>query len=183
MAAGMTAPAYLTPAYYRTVKTAERAWPEREPAPDVTNRDGVLAPFAYPRAVVDLERAARAAGWEIRTGYSRGQVRSVKIGTYRHLDVIGVHGMHPESGWRFVANYARKTTGGSWEWLTISVWKLGVRTRWTYATVTDLKEFVAVSGAVGTAWFKAVEARVLDAQERARIANRTRARQGREGSS
>lgn len=173
---------YLTREYYRAGRKAVREWPEHDPAPEVTNRDDVL-PFAYPPAVDTLEGAARKAGWEVRTGYSRGSVRSTRIGTYRLLDCIGVHGRHPVSGWRFVAIYARTAPAGKWAWFKISIWKAGVQTRFVDANVTDLKAFIEVAGAVGKPWFKAVAARVADQEERNRVNARNRTAKPKEGSS
>jgi len=160
-----------------------REWPEFDPAPEVTVRDDVPPPFAYPRAVAGLERAARDGGWEVRTGYSRGSVRSTRIGTYRLLDCVGVHGVHPVTGWRFVAIHARTAPSGKWEWFKISIWKVGVQTRFIHANVTDLMGFLVVAGDVGKPWFKAIAARVAEQQERQRVNARNRTAKPKEGSS
>jgi hypothetical protein len=181
---------YLTPAYYRR-KPAASGWSEVEPPPEVTTRDA-RPPDApsVPSAVLKLQRAAEGAGWTILTGYSRGPERAVRVGTYKLTEAYGVYAdRHPGSGWRFAALYARTVGAKSWAWRSIAIRRPGhlvgpgLGAVFVHATITDLHEFIAVRGDVGTPWFKAVQARVEDAAVRARAAARTRPSTHKEGSS
>lgn len=101
-------------------------WPEIDPAPVVVNTqprpEG--APVD-PSAVLKLQRAAEAAGWATRTGYSRGPLRTRSVGVYKDVEIIGVWaGELDETRW--YAMYER-TVGAAtgWKWGAITLWTRG----------------------------------------------------------
>lgn len=101
-------------------------WPASDPAPEVTSRDPRPegAPVD-PIAVKRLQRAAEAAGWPVRVGYSRAQVRTRSVGVYKTVETIGVWaGAH--DGIRWCAMYQR-TVGArtGWKWADIVIWGVG----------------------------------------------------------
>lgn len=148
---------------------AETGWPEHDPIPEVLNTDP-RPDVPVPPAVAALQALGIHEGWEVRLGWSTGPERAVRVGTYKQTEAWGVWaGPHPETGWRWNAMYTR-TKGKTWAWRSTAIWLPGARTRFRYATVTDLKECIAVHGTVGEAWFKAVHARVLDQAERTKAA-------------
>lgn len=148
-------PAYLSAPYYRARKVPPPAWPEDDPAPEITTREGLQV--SAPQAVAKLSKAAREAGFEVRVGLARGWARAVKIGTYRHLDSVGIALLG--HGWRVHAVYARTVGGKTWAWRSIAIWGVTRPQRFGYATITDLGQFVALRGGVGPAWFKGIYAR------------------------
>lgn len=174
------------PAYWQaiTARPDPPAWPDIDPVPVVTNRDARPAGApADPRAVAGLLRAGRAGGWAVMSGYSRGPMRAQKTGTYKDVEVIGVWaGVHPETGWRWYAMHER-TTGAAtgWKWARITIWRPGTAFRFTHATVTDLKTFLASRGTVERTWFAAIaareEAKTAKAKTRTTIGT-TKAREG-----
>ncbi|MFL6145616.1 MAG: hypothetical protein ACJ72N_27610 [Labedaea sp.] len=115
-------------------------------------------------------------------GYSRGPVRSVRVGAYKRVEVFGVQAApHPETRWRFWALYSRPLPAGVWSW-RISIWRAD-RVVFTHATVTDLADFIGVRGSVLPAWFKGIHARVEEQKERQRVAAKARPKKTKEGSS
>ena len=146
------------------------SWPEHDPPFEVSNLDPRPADApAVPRSVVSLMGLGTEAGWEMRVGYSRGPVRAKGTGTYKRVEIFGVWaGVHPDTGYRFSAMYQREIGKETWSWSSISIWRLG-EVPFPYALVTDLKEFIRVSGSVGVPWFKAVEARELDKIDKQKI--------------
>lgn len=155
----MLPPAYLSAAYYRSRKVPPPVWPERDPEPEHTTRDGVFR-VVRPDAVTKLIKAAARSGFTVRTGYARGWARAVKIGSYRHLDSYGIALLG--HGWRVHAVYARTVGAKTWEWRSIAIWGVARPQRFGYATITDLTQFVALRGAVTPAWFKGIYAREED---------------------
>lgn len=125
---------------------SRREWPAVDPPPVVLNTDHRPADApADPSAVARVARQARAAGWEIRTGYSRGPMRAVAVGTFKDVQVFGIWaGVHPVTGWRFYAMYER-TVGAAtgWKWARITVWR-GAERR-SGLSVTELGEFIRVA--------------------------------------
>lgn len=159
-------------AYWSQAKPEAPTWPEHDPLPEVHSTDPrpESAP-ADPRPVLAIVKAATAAGWLVRVGYSRGPARAVKVGTYKMVETFGVWSApHPDTGWRFYGMYER-TVGAAtgWKWDRIGIWKPG-GTRFVEASVTDLKEFIAVRGSVLTSWFKAIHQR----EERKKTQAKTR---------
>lgn len=115
-------------------------WPATDPAPVVVNTDPRPegAPVDPP-AVLKLQRAAQAAGWPIRTGYSRGLLRTRSVGVYKDVEIIGVWaGEH--DGTRWYAMYER-TIGAKtgWKWGAITLWKRG-QPMVSGLTITQLTE-------------------------------------------
>lgn len=101
-------------------------WPEMDPLPVAVNTSPrpVGAP-EDPTAVKRLQRAAEAAGWPIRIGYSRGLLRTRSVGVYKDVEIIGVWaGEH--DGTRWYAMYER-TVGAAtgWKWGAITLWHRG----------------------------------------------------------
>lgn len=169
------------PGYYAAGRKVAAAWPERDPVPEVLSTDPRPPGLTVPRAVLALQADGTVAGWTVRVGYSRGPARAVRVGTYKLVETWGVWaGPHPDTGWRWCAMHER-TVGKTWSWPRVTIWQPSEHTRFTHATVTDLRAFMAVRGSVGTPWFKAVHARVMEQQERARSAARNRTPSGKEG--
>lgn len=162
------------PDYWRQQRPEPPAWPERDPVPHITTRDPRPADAPRePSAVQSLARTADVAGWRVRVDYSRGPERAVRVGTYKLTETFGVWTTpHPDTGWRFSAIYARTVGRPTWSWTRIAIWRPGklvgpgLGARFTHATVTDLKAFVAARGSVNAAWFKAIEARAADKTKR-----------------
>lgn len=115
-------------------------WPAADPAPVTVN----TAPRPEgapedPRAVKSLQRAAEAAGWPIRVGYSRGLLRTRSIGVYKDVEIIGVWaGEHDQTRW--YALYER-TIGAKtgWKWGAITLWQRGKPLE-SGLTITQLME-------------------------------------------
>lgn len=101
-------------------------WPDSDPPPVVVNT--ASRPEGAPQdppAVLKLQRAAQAAGWPIRTGYSRGLLRTRSVGVYKDVEIIGVWAGWAH-GWRFYAMYER-TVGAAtgWKWGAVTAWQVG----------------------------------------------------------
>lgn len=114
------------PGYYRAGRKVAATWPPVDPAPAVINRDPRPegAPVDPP-AVLKLQRAAQAAGWTTRAGYSRGLLRTRSVGVYKDVEIIGVWAAeHDETRW-----YAmhERTIGAKtgWTWGAITLWRRG----------------------------------------------------------
>jgi hypothetical protein len=156
------------------VRPEPRAWPENDPAPEHTTRDP-FPDMPLPTALAALKKKAEAAGWEVRVGYSRAKRRAVKIGSYDLVETLGVWG--EGHGWRFSAMYERKPEGAvsaqAWKWGSISLWADG-KFPFSYASVTDLKEWLAVRGSVLPSWFAAIAAREKAKAEKQKAAAKTR---------
>jgi DUF1365 family protein len=78
-----------------------------------------------PSAVLKLQRAAQAAGWATRTGYSRGLLRTRSVGIYKDVEIIGVWAAEKD-GVRWYAMHER-TVGAAtgWKWGAITLWTRG----------------------------------------------------------
>lgn len=111
---------------------------------------------------------ARRNGWEVRVGYSLGQARAVKKGTYKLVHTFGLWGRG--YGWRWAAMYEwSPDLKKEWTWDRTAIWASsgelvapGLGTRFVVANVTDLRTFLSLNGGVGAAWFKEVHARVME---------------------
>jgi hypothetical protein len=160
---------------------AATGWPEHDPVPEVLTTDPWPADFITPKPPLDLRTFATAKGWLVRLGYSRGPERAVRVGTYKLTEHVGVWAAEL-NGWRWSAIHSR-TVGKAWSWSAITIWRPGVGTRFTHATVTDLKEWLTYTSPPPPAWFKAVHARVEDQKERVRTAARNRPKTRKEGTS
>lgn len=121
-------------------------WTAEDPPPTVTTRDARPegAP-EDPAAVKKLQRAAEGAGWPIRTGYSRGLLRTRSVGVYKDVEIIGVWAGLAH-GWRWYAMYER-TIGAKtgWKWSAITAWQVGRPMR-SNLSVTELYAFLSVEG-------------------------------------
>ena len=185
----------LTPAdglaYWHALKPTEpAAWPEHDPAPEVTTLDPRPADAPdEPRAVRLLVAEATAAGWQARVGYSRGPIRAVKVGTYKTVECFGVWASeHPETGWRFCAMHER-TIGAAtgWKWARVTMWHArgkattGGALRFSHANRTDLSTFIELRGLVLPSWFAAIEKRVVEQAERQKAAAKKRPRKTENG--
>lgn len=158
-------PDWRTLDYWQALKPPPaRSWPAADPLPEVTTFDPLDA--ISPGSVEALILDGRLAGWPVKAGFSRGEVRTPTIGRYKLVETWGVwSGVH--GPWRWNAMYER-TIGarGGWTWSRTAIWRPGYR--FTLANVTDLREFLAVGGTVSRAWFKGIEARVHDQKARAK---------------
>lgn len=128
------------PGYYTAGRKAAAAWPETDPAPVVVNTaERPKGAPMDPSAVLKLQRAAQAAGWGTRTGYSRGLLRTRSVGVFKDVEIIGVWASeHQETRW--YAMYER-TIGAKtgWKWGAITLWRRGQPME-TGLTITDLYE-------------------------------------------
>ncbi len=161
------------PDYYSAGRTVALDWPEMDPAPLVTSLDPVPADAPECRKpFLDLQRFAERHGWEVRAGYSLGQTRAVRKGTYKTQHTWGLWGRG--YGWRWCAMYAwSPDLKAGWAWDGTAIWRadggvvaLDLGFRFVVANVTDLREWLSLNGDTGAAWFKAVHARVMDQQAR-----------------
>lgn len=182
------------------------AWPEHDPAPEVTSLDPRPAdaptdPLAVRKTAARLE----AAGWEVRIGYARSWKRQPKTGTYRPIETFSVQAGpgHP-SGWRVMAVYERfrdatyartyypgtpytvKETPpsgqpGTWKWASVRITPPnGVFPRHA-VSITDLKEFASVRGSVLPAWFIGIETREAAKEAKQKQAAKDRPKKSGEG--
>lgn len=117
------------PDYYTQGRRVAVTWPEHDPSPVVTTVDPRPegAP-TDPSAVLKLVRAAQAAGWATRTGYSRGPLRTRSPGRYKDVEIIGVWASEKD-GLRWYAMHER-TIGAAtgWKWGAITTWTATERT-------------------------------------------------------
>jgi hypothetical protein len=159
------------------VRPEPRAWPEHDPAPMRSNREPLPEGFIVPNAFAAVKKKAEACGFEVRYGLSQSMKRKVLIGSYDALDTLGMWGAG--NGWRFSAMYERKPEANNpdWKWGSISLWAEG-KFPFPYASVTDLKEWLAVRGSVVPGWFAAITAR-----EKAKAAKQKAAAKNRPASS
>lgn len=174
---------FTDPAYWRQSKPELPTWPERDPIPEVLSTDPRPADApAEPGPVLDLVQRATAGGWLVRVGFSRGPARAVKVGAYKMVETFGVWAApHPDTGWRFCAMHERSIGAATgWKWDRTGIWKPGhtvapgLGSRFVDATVTDLKEFVAIRGSVLPHWFKGIHARVQEQAAKTRAAAKAR---------
>lgn len=170
-------------------------WPERDPEPEISNRDPrpVDAP-AIPKSVSDLAALAKASGWEVRVGYSRALLRGTANSTYRLVETYGVwFGTGHVSGWRASAMYqrfadageirrfdgekieadasTRKGKPGTWTWKKVTIFSGFTRHE---VSVTNLKEFVTVRGSVLPTWFEAIAEKQAEQEAKQREAAKNR---------
>jgi hypothetical protein len=126
--------------YYTVGRVPPPAWPDSDPPPVVLNTDPRPegAPVD-PSAVLKLVRAAQAAGWATRTGYSRGLLRTRSPGRYKDVEIIGVWSNANVDGLRWYAMHER-TIGAAtgWKWGAITVWSVAERT--SNLKITELYE-------------------------------------------
>ena len=178
------------PGYYTIGKVVELDWPEHDPAPQVLSTDPRPADAPEERkATVNVVNFARRNGWEVRVGYSLGQARAVKKGTFKTVHTFGLWGMG--YGWRWCAMYEwSPDLKKEWTWDRTAIWRAdaelvapGLGTRFVDANVTDLRAFLGLNGGVGHAWFKGVHARVQEQAEKARAKAKAATPKAKEGAS
>jgi hypothetical protein len=172
------------PEYVPEPRYAEE--PERvtQPAPVITSIETyeTWEEAWYPSGPRGFAKAARAAGWEARIGFSRGYVPGAKADTWEVRDVIGVHvngfGRRAVALWERnpEAEFSAKKleagvkageipSGMAWSSSGTGI-HLGGGRSWPYANLTDLKEWVALQGAVLPAWYEIIQAWVQAHEER-----------------
>lgn len=185
---------WRSPEYWRNLRpVAVGGWPEEHPAPQVTTRDP-RPPEAPPEplAVRRLVALASGAGWRVRTGYSIGDHRAVKIGTYRRVECFVVAGVRPP--WRWYVAYERLlyTVGaGGFKVVRTAIWRTdglpvagpSSMLYFVDAGVTDMQEFIGFTEDPKPLWFKEIHARKALANENAKIRAQNAAKRNREGQS
>jgi hypothetical protein len=178
------------PDYYTTGKVNALDWPEKDPAPIVLSTDPRPADAPEERkAMVNVVKFAQKNGWDVRVGYSLGQARAVKRGTYKMVHTFGLWGLG--YGWRWCAMYAwSPDLAGEWAWDGTAIWRadagpvaMGLGSRFVDANVTDLRAFLGLNGGVGPAWFKGVHARVEEQKARQKAKAKTATPKAKEGAS
>lgn len=124
--------------------------------------------------MLNVVNFARRNGWEVQVGYSLGQARAQRKGTYKLVHTFGLWGLG--YGWRWCAMYEwSPDLKKEWTWDRTAIWMAqggpvaaGLGSRFVDANVTDLRTFLGLNGGVGAAWFKGVHARVMEQTERNR---------------
>jgi len=147
----------------------------------------------YPVGPRGLAKAARAAGWEARIGFARGPVPGQAKDSWEIRDTIGVwmdgFGKRAAGMWERNPDAefsAKKLEAGNikpgeipsgMQWSTAgTAILLGKGMSWGYANLTDLKEWLALQGAVLPSWYTMIQAWVQAHEERdARKAKTTKA--------
>jgi hypothetical protein len=136
----------------------------------------------FPSGPRSLAKLARDAGWEVRIGFSRGPVAGQKADTWEIRDLIGVwvngYGKRAVALWErnpeaeFSARSLEKgvkpgdiPSGMKWATAGTAI-MLGKGRSWPYANLTDLKEWIAVHGAVLPSWYTMIQAWVQAHEER-----------------
>lgn len=170
-------------------------WPDKDPVPLWFN---TAPPPSYAPAMaapaLRLKNRGEAAGWPIRTGYSRAWRRGQKVGHFRLIEAYGVWaGDHP-SKWRFLAIHERFvdakaehayfadtdeleliTSGsggpGTWTWSNVVIFRAFAR---HHVLITDLGNFLDVRGSVTPGWFKEIEERDERKKQRQKLAAKGR---------
>jgi hypothetical protein len=156
------------------------------PPPIITNLETTSAwdEKWYPSGPRSLAALARTHGWDVRMGFSRGYVPGAREGTYELRDTIGVwmdgYGRRAAAFWernpdaQFSARkletgveYGEIPSGMTCKasHTTIYVQGGGV---FSYASLSDLKEWITARGEVRPFWCESVRARVLMQNENAR---------------
>lgn len=155
------------------------------PKPHITNAETVDWPWGwYPSGPRSFANHALAYGWHVRMGFSRGYVPAAKEDSWDLRDFIGVlldgYGCRAGAFWERnpEAEFsARKLESGvkpgeipsgmNWT-MTSSVIKGGGMFGFPYASLMDLREWVALKGNVSHAWYTEIQAWVLAHAENSR---------------
>lgn len=136
----------------------------------------------YPSSPRTLAKAARAAGWEVRIGFSRGYVPGQAKDSWEIRDIIGVwmngYGRRAVATWERnpEAEFSAKKldagvkpgeipSGMQWSTSGTAI-MLGGGMSWPYANLTDLKEWIQLKGAVLPTWYEHIQAWVQAHEER-----------------
>lgn len=160
------------PVYVPADPLDENAEPE-DHLPVITSRETYRTwDYAwYPSGPRGFLRRAEAAGWDVRMGFSRGYIPGAKADTWDMRDMIGVwvngYGRRAAAFWSRNPDAefsARKLEAGNikpGEIPSGMTWKasgttirISERESWTYASLADLDEWVALHGAVLPSWYK-----------------------------
>lgn len=137
----------------------------------------------YPRAPRGFMAKARAAGWDVRIGFSRGSIPGAKANTYQTRDMIGVwlDGFGKRAGVFWERNpdavfSAKKLeaspkpgeipSGMMWTTKGGSI-RFGPGMAFPYPNLTEMEEWVALRGEVLPSWYVACQKRVMDAAAKA----------------
>lgn len=138
----------------------------------------------YPASPRNLAKRARAAGWEVRLGFSRGYAEGRKANTYALRDVIGVwldgFGKRAVVYWERNPDAeftAKKLEAGikpgeipsGYQWTPRGGSIIGEKgTSFPYPNLTEMEEWISLGGAVLPDWYESTKRRVLAAQAKAR---------------
>lgn len=170
------------PEYVRLIK----------PAPDTLNSQAIITTKDtwpaweecwYSGGPRSLAKLARGSGWEARMGFSRGYVPGLAKDSWEIRDMIGVYlngyGRRAAAFWERNpdAEFSQKKLDSGtikpgeipsgMAWSSSGTWiGLGNGMVWTYANLTDLKEWVLVNGAVLPLWYTMIQAWVQAHTER-----------------
>lgn len=138
----------------------------------------------YPSGPRSLARAARAAGWEARIGFSRGYVPGQAEDSWNVRDIIGVwvngYGKRAVALWERnpEAEFSAKKleagvrpgeipSGMAWSSTGTGIMlPAAMGMSWPYANLTDLKEWIALKGNVLPSWYTMIQAWVQAHEER-----------------
>ena len=176
-------PAYVpTPRYVEEVAEVTTA-----PPPGITSIETYKTweEAWYPAGPRALAKAARAAGWEARVGFSRGYVPGSKAGSWDVRDIIGVwldgFGRRAAAFWErnpeaeFSAKKQESGTIKDGEIPSGMKWSssgglimLGKGMAFPYANLSDLEEWVKLQGAVLPAWYRTIQDWVQAHEENAK---------------
>ncbi len=129
-------------------------------APVVSSRDGA-EPVRWPGAVLKLAEFALEAGWQVRRQYARGVMPHGTTG--RQNGAVKDSFAVIMWGWRGRADGVRAYAvyrGTGWD--SVCMVREG-RGPVAGGSVTDLREWLCVGGAMPDMWWLEVEARALDA--------------------
>jgi hypothetical protein len=173
------------PEYVPTPRYAEE--PERpvQPEPIISSNETYESwdEAWYPSGPRSLAKAAREAGWEARIGFSRGYVPGQSKDSWEVRDIIGVwlngYGRRAVATWERnpEAEFSAKKleagnikpgeipSGMAWSSSGTAIMVAKGRS-WPYANLTDLKEWVALHGAVLPSWYTMIQAWVQAHEER-----------------
>lgn len=127
----------------------------------------------YPSGPRNFAKRARAAGWDVRIGFSRGSIPGAKEDTWETRDIIGVwlNGYGKRAGAFWERNpdaefSARKLEAGNikpgevpsgMQWSsTGGLIMIGPKTAFPYANLTEMDEWVSLRGAVLPSWYEAI---------------------------
>jgi len=135
----------------------------------------------YPLGPRSFAKRARAAGWEVRIGFSRGKVPGQAADSWETRDMIGVwlngFGRRAVALWErnpYAEFSARKLEAGikPGEVPSGMAWSskggqimLGQGRAFPYANLADMDEWVAVQARVLPSWYEAIQAWVQGHEE------------------
>lgn len=150
----------------------------------------------YPSGPRAFAKRARAAGWDVRVGFSRGSIPGAKKDTYATRDMIGVwlDGFGKRAGVFWERNpdaefSAKKLEAGpkpgeipsgmNWTTKGGSI-RFGPGMSFPYPNLTQMDEWVALQGAVLPGWYEGIKTKVLEAEAAAKARADAKAKHDRE---